>query len=168
MIGKCLRRSDNDRLSGVNSHRINILHVAHRNAVVCTVAHDLIFYFFPTTQILLNQYLIDISKHLLKFILELSIARNHTGTLTTERESCSHHYGVADLFSGIECLCDGARAAAFGGMNIYLTQLRDEKITIFRITNRVDRSPEYRNIVFFKNTLRLKCKTEIKRGLTAE
>ena len=54
-VGERLRGSDDYRLSGMDAKRIEVLHVAHRNAVVIAVAHYLVLDFLPSLQALLHQ-----------------------------------------------------------------------------------------------------------------
>ena len=49
-IAECLGRRDNDRITGVHAHRVEILHVANGNAGIVGVAHYLIFDLFPADE----------------------------------------------------------------------------------------------------------------------
>ena len=57
VVAECLRRSHHDTLSGVDSERVEVLHVAHGDAVVIAVAHHLIFHLFPALERFLNEHL---------------------------------------------------------------------------------------------------------------
>jgi len=57
MVGEGLRRSDHDTLAGMDAERVEVLHVADRDAVVETVAHHLVLYLLPALERLLDQYL---------------------------------------------------------------------------------------------------------------
>ena len=46
-VGQCLGGSDDDTFARVDTQRVEVFHVAHRDAVVKAVAHDFIFDFFP-------------------------------------------------------------------------------------------------------------------------
>ena len=52
-----LRRSNYDGLSGVDSERVEILHVADRDAVVIAVADNFILHFLPSLEALLDKNL---------------------------------------------------------------------------------------------------------------
>ena len=56
-VGQCLRRSDHDTFAGMDAQRVEVLHIADRDAIVETVAHHFIFHFFPPFQALFHQYL---------------------------------------------------------------------------------------------------------------
>ena len=49
-IGKRLRRGHNDAFAGMDAQRVEVLHIADRDAVVVAVAHDLVFDLFPAFQ----------------------------------------------------------------------------------------------------------------------
>ena len=57
MVGEGLRGSDHDTLAGMDAERVEVLHVADRDAVVETVAHHLVLYLLPTLEGFLDQYL---------------------------------------------------------------------------------------------------------------
>ena len=52
-----LRGSDHDRLTGMDAHRVEVFHVAHRDAVIPSVANDLVLDLLPTSQALLDKNL---------------------------------------------------------------------------------------------------------------
>ena len=57
LVRQSLGRSDHDTLAGMDSERVEVLHVADGDTVVVTVAHHLILYLLPSLQALLYQYL---------------------------------------------------------------------------------------------------------------
>ena len=56
-IGQCLRRGDHDRLAGMDTQRVKVLHVTYSDAVIITVADHFIFHLLPAFQTLFHQYL---------------------------------------------------------------------------------------------------------------
>ena len=56
-VGECLRRSDDDTLTRVNTERVEILHVTYGDTVVVLVAHNLIFNLLPSLETLLDEHL---------------------------------------------------------------------------------------------------------------
>ncbi len=57
VVGECLGGGHDDRLAGVDSQWIEVLHIADRDAVVIPVADNLILDLFPSLERLLNQHL---------------------------------------------------------------------------------------------------------------
>ena len=52
-----LGRCDDYRIAGVYADRVDVLHVADRDAIACAVAHDFILDFFPAGDRALDKYL---------------------------------------------------------------------------------------------------------------
>ena len=57
LVVQGLRGRDDDRLARVDAHRVEVLHVADRDAVVPRVADDLVLDLLPAAQALLDQHL---------------------------------------------------------------------------------------------------------------
>ena len=57
LVGKGLGRGDHNALPGMDAERVEILHIADRDAVVVAVAHHFIFDFFPAAQGFLHEHL---------------------------------------------------------------------------------------------------------------
>ena len=55
--GQCLGRSYYDTLTGVDTQRVEVLHITYGDAVVVSVAHHLVFDFFPALEALLYKHL---------------------------------------------------------------------------------------------------------------
>ena len=59
LVVQGLSRRDDDRLAGVNAHRVEVLHVADGDAVVLLIADDLVLDLLPAAQIFLDKDLLD-------------------------------------------------------------------------------------------------------------
>ena len=57
LVSQCLRRSHNNAVSGMHTHRINIFHVTNRDAVALAVTHHLVFDLFPSRDTALYEHL---------------------------------------------------------------------------------------------------------------
>ncbi len=55
LIVQCLRRSDDDALSCVDAHRVEIFHIAYSDRVVETIPYDFIFDLLPSGQVFLDE-----------------------------------------------------------------------------------------------------------------
>ena len=47
VVGKGLAWSNHDAVSSMDSHRINVFHIANGDAVICAISHYFVFQFFP-------------------------------------------------------------------------------------------------------------------------
>ena len=59
LVGQGLGRADDNRVSGMNTDRIDIFHVADRDSGVVAVAHDFILDFLISLNTFLNEYLVN-------------------------------------------------------------------------------------------------------------
>ena len=57
VVGKCLRRSYHNTLSGMYSERVEVFHIADSDAVVVFVAHHFVFYLLPAFETFLYENL---------------------------------------------------------------------------------------------------------------
>ena len=58
LIGQGLGRAHNDRISGMNTYRIQIFHITDRDRGIVAVPHHFIFNFFITFNTFFNQHLL--------------------------------------------------------------------------------------------------------------
>jgi len=85
-----LRRGDHDRFTGVNPHRVEVLHVADGDAVVPPVAHDLVLDLLPASQVLLDQDLGDAAgEGPTDRRVEVGLAVDQAAALPTERKAAA-------------------------------------------------------------------------------
>ena len=57
-IGQCLRRGDHDSLAGMDTQRVEVLHVTYSDAVIITVTDHFILHLLPAFQdVYKRQYL---------------------------------------------------------------------------------------------------------------
>ena len=59
LVGQGLRGADDDRVTGMDSHRIDIFHIADGDGCVVTVTHDFVFNLFIALNAFFNQNLMD-------------------------------------------------------------------------------------------------------------
>jgi hypothetical protein len=57
VVGKGLGRSNNDTLSSMNTHGIEVLHVANSDTVVEAITHNLVLSLLPALDTLLDKHL---------------------------------------------------------------------------------------------------------------
>src|SRR3989338_2501543 len=82
----------------MNSHRVNILHVADRNNVPKLIPHNLIFYFFEMVKILLNQHLRAYGEGPTYNLFQFVFVFRYAGLLSTERKSRTNHKWITNFF----------------------------------------------------------------------
>ena len=59
LVGQGLRGTDDDRVTGMDSNRVNIFHITDGDGCVVTVTHDFVFNLFISLNAFFNQHLMD-------------------------------------------------------------------------------------------------------------
>src|SRR3989338_4017947 len=104
LVGEGLRRRDDGRFSRMDTHRVQIFHVAYGYAIVCRVAHDLVFDLLPSVQIFFDKNLRHRTKERRKFLRKLSLAPYNTRSFAAECEPRPQHDGEPDISGGTQRL----------------------------------------------------------------
>ena len=115
-IRQRLAGSDDNAFTGVNSHGIEIFHVAHGDAVVVAVADHFIFDFFPAGQILLNQHLRTVSEGPGGTFTHIVLIYAQTRAESTQGVGRPEHHRITDLLGNP----DGLRNRSCGRASGYL------------------------------------------------
>src|SRR3989344_603849 len=167
-IGKCLRRGDYDALARVNTHRVEIFHVAHGDAIVGTVAHDLVLDFFPSAEVFFDEYLRHIAKDICKFCGKFFFIPYDSRPLTAEREPCAHHDRISDFFCGCYGFLGIRGCAAPRGLHINSLEPFYKKVPVFGVAYRRNGSAEDAHSVFFENSGLFEREPKVQCSLSAE
>ena len=167
-ICKSLRRSDNDRLTCMDTQRVEVFHVTNSDTVVEAVAHNLIFHFLPSLQTLFNQDLRReresfFGKHV-KFFFVVA----ETRTKSSKRISSTNNYRIAKFLSGTASILNVFYSLTLDCLDIDFIKLLNEEFAVFSIHNSLYRSTKNLSVIFFENTIFIKSHTTVKRSLSAE
>ena len=88
---------NDDGLARMDPHRVHVLHVAHGDAVVAPVAHDLVLDLLPAAQALLDQYLAGAAgERALHRRIERLDGLHDPAALAAQRIAAAQHHGQAD------------------------------------------------------------------------
>ena len=133
LVSKCLGRCDYDGVTGMDTNRIDVFHVADCDAVSCTVTHYFVFNFFPSCDAAFYQnfsytgksesVLEDLSQFI--FVVGNTAAASAKGVSRTENDRITDGSGKCDtIFYGCYDLgsCDRL-ANLFHGVLEFLTVL---------------------------------------------
>ncbi len=137
-----LRGGDDDALPRVDPHRVEVLHVADRDAVVEGVAHNLILDLFPAGEALLDEHLRSRGESALEHGAERAGAVRRAAPLSAEGVGGAYHDRVADRFSRAEPGLDRRDRGASGREHADPGELLDEELAVLRRDDRRDRSAE--------------------------
>ena len=122
--------SHDDALSCMDSHRVEVLHVAYDDAVVGGIAHDLVLVLLPAEDALLDQDLVDprIGESAGADLPQLLLVVGDASAGSSEGVGGSDQYGVpAYDGDGLDGLLDGIDAARDGdGLSDALHRLLEQ------------------------------------------
>ena len=119
-VGKCLRRSNDDRLAGMNAQRVEILHIADRDTVVISVAHHFVFYLFPALERFLYQYLRRERECFLHHRIQFLLVIAKTGTESSQSIGSTDDNRITEFRSCTTSLFNGLASFGFDRFHIYL------------------------------------------------
>ena len=128
-----LRRSHYDTLAGVDAQRVEVLHVADRDAVVVLVAHHLIFHFLPAFQALLDQNLGREAQCLVTDDLQFFLIVTEAGTQTAQCVCRTDNDRISEVGGSLAGFVEGIAGVALDGVDVDLVQLLNKQLTVFGI-----------------------------------
>ncbi len=167
-IRQCLRRSHHDTLAGMDSERIEVFHITHRNAIVVGVTYDFIFDFFPALQRFFDQQLRRISKRFFgehfQFGRIIAESRSHPA----ERISRPHDDGVPQSFGRFQGIIERFDRHAPDRFHPYFIELFHEEFAVFRIHNRLHGRTKHLHAIFFEYSRSVQPDPTVERRLSSE
>ena len=151
-VAERLRRSHDDALSGMDPERVEILHVADRNAVVVFIANNFIFNFFPAFQRLLHQHLGREGEGFLADLFQFLVVVHETRTQATQGVSGAHNQRIAQFLGGSPGGFDALGRLGLDGFHLNLVQFLDKEIPVFRVHDGLYRGTQYLHIVLIQRS----------------
>ena len=109
LVGQGLRGAHDNGVTGVDAHRIQILHVADGDGGVVGIAHDLIFDFFEALDALFHKNLMNRGedKGIFHDLPELFLVISEATACTAQGKSGAQNYRVADLCRCVQAFLHG-------------------------------------------------------------
>jgi len=167
-VGERLRRSDHDRLAGMDAERVEILHVTHRDTVVVTVSHHLIFYLFPAFQTLLHQYLGRERECLFTEFGQFFVVLGEARTQSAQRVCGAHDDRITQSVSGLLGLFGILASLTLDGLDIDLVEFLNEQLAILSIHDGANRRAQHSYVVLLEHTALVKLHSTVERRLSAK
>ena len=160
--------SHHDRLTGVDTQRVEVLHTCYGEAVVVAVADNLELDLLPAFERFLDQNLLRVSERALAQRHELLLVAADTATQTTQSVCRANHNRETDLASGSDCVLHRLDGLRDGGLNVDLVEFLHEQIAVLGCHNSLDRSTEHLDAILLQNTVLVEFRTAVQCGLTTE
>ena len=168
LVAEGLGRSNDDRVTSVDTEGVEVLHVADSNAVVVGITDDLVLDLLPALEGLLDQDLGGECERASSHVAELLLVVGETGTETTKGVGSTDNDGVANLVGSIEGLIDGVHGDGLGDGDVDLLKGLGEEISVLRKLQCPDTGTENLDTVLLEEAELLHLDTQIEGGLTTE
>ena len=168
VVAQGLAGRDDNALTGVDTHRVEVLHVANRHAIVEAVSNDFVLDFFPPCQIFLNQNLWTVSQSAADPLLQFFVIGAESRSQATKGISRAQHDRITNGVRRSNRILQTGCGDTPGYPNSDFSELADEEISILCLPNRLNRRAEHLNIVSFENTGLVQCEAAVQCGLTAK
>ena len=167
-VSQSLRRSDNDRLTGMDTQRVEVFHVTYGDTVVETVAHHFVFHFLPAFQTLFHQHLRRERESFLGQYVQFFFVVAETRAQTSQCVCGTDDDRITQFLGGTACILDILYRFTLDCLHIDFIQLLHEKLTVFRIHDGLYRCTQHACIIFFEDTCLIQSHTTVQCRLSTE
>mmetsp|Transcript_4925 Transcript_4925/g.11053 ORF Transcript_4925/g.11053 Transcript_4925/m.11053 type:complete len:391 (+) Transcript_4925:2922-4094(+) len=151
-VRKSLRRGHDHTVSGVDSKRVEILHVTDGHTIVVSVTDNFVFNFLPSLHASFDQNLGRCRQGFLGHISEVVFVVTHTTSETSKSKCGTNHEGVSNVLCGFDSFIDGIDGIRFGDFFVNLVQTVRKELSVFCVDNNVDRGSEDFNVVLVESS----------------
>ena len=170
LVGERLARGNDDRVAGVDTHRVDVLHAADADGRVVAVAHHLVLDLLVALDALLDEHLVHgrkrkgVAHHLAQFGLVVG----ETAARAAQREGRTQHHRIADFLGHRDGLLD-----RHGDMRRKhrlaqrLAQLL-EQLAVLGALDRLERRAQDFDLALFQNALLGQLHGEVQARLSAQ
>ena len=170
LVGERLARGNDDRVAGVDAHRVDILHAADADGRVVAVAHHLVLDLLIALDALLDEHLVHgrerkgVAHHLAQFGLVVG----ETAARAAQREGRAQHHRIADLLGHRHGLLDRhGDVRRKHRLAQRLAQLL-EQLAVLGALDRLERRAQNFDLALFQNALLGQLHGEIQTRLSAQ
>ena len=161
---------DHDAVPGVRSHGIQVLHVAHGDAVVGAVADDLVLDFLPAHQGALQQYLADraCGQTALHNGQEFLLGVGDAAARSPQGICRPHHQGQARLGLVSQRFVHGGNGAIWGHRLANIGKKLPEEVPVLRLAYGLQRGAQQPHVVAIQDAGVGQINGQVEPGLTAQ
>ena len=154
----------------MDSHGVDIFHVAHRYGIVRSVTHYLKLYLLIALDALFDKYLMNRRKlqGIVKHYLKLLGSVGKSAACSSESEGGTKHYGISDICCGLSSLLHGG---CYLRLNYRLSKLLAElleKLSVLSLLYRLKACAQYLHLALLKYSLLCKLNSHVESCLSSE
>ncbi|KAK8931984.1 hypothetical protein VCV18_000514 [Metarhizium anisopliae] len=137
-----LRRGDDDRVTGVNTQRIEILHVADSDTVVLRISDNFVLNFLPALHAALNKHLGTCGKSLIAKVEKFSFVVRKSTAKTTQSVSGTNNDGEANILDNPHGFVNVASRGRLGALLADGVHATGKELTVLSSDDGVNRSTQ--------------------------
>ncbi|GKT45601.1 LOW QUALITY PROTEIN: uncharacterized protein ColSpa_05782 [Colletotrichum spaethianum] len=126
-----LRGSNNDGVTSVNTERVKVLHIAHRDAVVLGITNDLVLNLLPALHTALDEHLRAGSEGLVAEVEQLGLVVGEATAKTTKSVGSSDNDGEANVLDAGHGLVNVAGRGRLGALLADGVHAAGEELAVF-------------------------------------
>ena len=154
VVGKCLRRGDDDAVAGMYADRVDVFHVADHDTIVGRVTDDFVLDFLPTGHAALDQHLRDhaVGQAAVDHLVELFFAVDDTAAGTAQGIRRSDDQRITDFAGELPRSLDSFDNITDRNRLVDFLHRLFEQFAVFGFLNRLQRSAQQFYVIFFQGT----------------
>mmetsp|Transcript_3258 Transcript_3258/g.5531 ORF Transcript_3258/g.5531 Transcript_3258/m.5531 type:complete len:870 (+) Transcript_3258:2518-5127(+) len=166
IVGKSLRRGNDDRVTGVDTERVEVFHVTHGHTVVLAIANNFVLNLLPSAEILVDNNLVRCRECLLTQRHKLVHIFSETRTKTTKSEGGTNQNGKSNLLGSSLGLIHSVSRDGHGSVLVNLSKLLGKGLAVLSIHDDRDRRSQDTNVVALKLSALVELDTNVEGSLT--
>mmetsp|Transcript_18365 Transcript_18365/g.28644 ORF Transcript_18365/g.28644 Transcript_18365/m.28644 type:complete len:839 (-) Transcript_18365:393-2909(-) len=167
VVRQRLAGRQHDGVPRVHAEGVEVLHVAHGDAVVAAVAHDLVLHLLPPLQALLHQDLRGQAEGLRGHLAQVRLVAADARAEAAEREGRADHDGEPDVVGHPHRLLHRGHRLGLRDLLVDLHQLLGEDVAVLRGLDDRDLRAQHLHVVLGQDALLLQVHAAVQRRLAA-
>ena len=168
IVAQRLTGGNHNALACVYTQRIEIFHVAYGDAIVISVAYHLVLDFFPAFERFFDKHLRGKGQSFLRQSPQFFGIIAKSATKASQGVCRTHYDRITQFGSHIQSLRHTVGGTAAYGLDTYLVQALDKKLTILGVNDSLHRCAEHLYAVALEDAVTVQLDATIQRRLPAE
>ena len=152
----------------MDAQRVEVFHVADRDAVVVFVAHHFVLDLFPSFERFFDQDLRRVGEGLGGQRVQFIVVVAEAGTESSQRIGRPDNDRIAQGVGHAFGFGDGGDGFAFDGLDVDFVQFVYEQVAVFGVHNGLHGGAEHAHAVFFEHAAFVELHAAVQGGLAAE
>mmetsp|Transcript_29981 Transcript_29981/g.86251 ORF Transcript_29981/g.86251 Transcript_29981/m.86251 type:complete len:481 (+) Transcript_29981:1945-3387(+) len=168
LVGQCLRRRDDDGIAGVDAHRVEVLHVTDRDAVIGGIAYHLVLKLLPSLQALVHDHLRAVDQGLVNQRSQLRLIGGEPAAQAAEGVGRANEHRVADLGGRGHGFIHRAATSALRHLVAAMVHSSGEELAVLGEVDRLDGGTHDPHVVLLEDAGLVHLHRAVQSRLSAE